>query len=102
MTSPEPTEAEKRKAELLAKLFDLRMFVGVLFVIFGVLVTIAGFGASDADIEKAQGIRLALWTGLVMLALGVFFVAWTMLKPPEVLHGHEVSDDDLPEQLRGH
>ena len=42
MTSPEPTEAEKRKAEQLAKLFDLRMFVGALFVIFGVMVTIAG------------------------------------------------------------
>ena len=37
-----------------------------------------------------------------MLAFGVFFVAWTLLKPPEVVHGHEVSEDDLPEQLRGH
>jgi hypothetical protein len=97
-----PLTAEQRRAELLAKLFDLRMFVGALFVIFGVLVTIAGIGASDAEIAKAEGIRLALWTGLTMLAVGLFFVVWVMLKPPEVLHGHEVTDDDLPEQMRGH
>jgi hypothetical protein len=25
-----------------------------------------------------------------------------MLRPPEILHGHEVTEDDLPEQLRHH
>ena len=35
-----------------------------------------------------------------MLALGIFFVAWTLISPPEVFHGHEMSEDDLPEQLR--
>jgi xanthine/uracil/vitamin C permease (AzgA family) len=66
----------------LAKLFDLRSFIGALFVIFGVLVTIQGIGASHATIEKAAGINLALWEGLIMLVLGVFFIAWILLKPP--------------------
>ncbi len=66
----------------LAKLFDLRSFIGALFVIFGVLVTIAGVAASQATIKKAAGINLGLWVGLIMLVIGVFFIAWILLKPP--------------------
>ena len=66
----------------LAKLFDLRSFIGALFLIFGVLVTIAGLAASQANINKAAGINLGLWVGLFMLAMGVFFIAWILLKPP--------------------
>jgi xanthine/uracil/vitamin C permease (AzgA family) len=66
----------------LAKLFDLRSFIGALFVIFGVLVTIAGLAASPATINKAAGINLGLWVGLIMLVMGVLFLAWVLLKPP--------------------
>jgi xanthine/uracil/vitamin C permease (AzgA family) len=66
----------------LAKLFDLRSFIGALFTIFGVLVTIRGIAASHAEIEKAAGINLALWEGLIMLVLGIFFLGWVLLKPP--------------------
>jgi hypothetical protein len=99
MTSPELTP-EQRRAETLAKLFDLRMFIGSLFAIFGVLVTVRGLTATSADIDKAAGLNLSLWTGLIMLATGIFFVAWTFISPPEVFHGHEMTEDDLPEQLR--
>ncbi len=66
----------------LAKLFDLRSFIGTLFVIFGVLVIIPGIGASQATINKSAGINLQLWEGAVMLAFGIIFVAWVVLKPP--------------------
>jgi hypothetical protein len=99
MSSPELTP-EQRRAETLAKLFDLRMFIGSLFVVFGVIVTIDGLLAGQEEIRKAVGVNLSLWMGLIMLALGLFFVAWTLLSPPEVFHGHEMSEDDLPEQLR--
>ena len=66
----------------LAKLFDLRSFIGALFVIFGVLVTIPGLTASQATINKEAGINLGLWVGLIMLVMGVFFLAWVLLKPP--------------------
>ena len=66
----------------LAKLFDLRSFIGALFVIFGILVTIPGLAASQATINKAAGINLGLWVGLIMLVIGVFFIAWILLKPP--------------------
>jgi hypothetical protein len=99
MSEPELTP-EQRRAETLAKVFDLRMFIGSLFVVFGVIVTIDGLLAGPEEIAKAAGVNLSLWMGLIMLALGIFFVAWTLLSPPDVFHGHEMSEDDLPEQLR--
>jgi hypothetical protein len=99
MTSPEERPGESN-ADLLAKLFDLRTFVGALFLIFGVIVTVVGLNASDADIRKAAGINLSLLLGVIMLVMGVIFVGWMLIRPPEILHGHEMSEDDLPEQLR--
>lgn len=66
----------------LAKLFDLRTFIGSLFLIFGILVTIPGIAASQATINKAAGINLGLWVGVIMLVIGVFFLLWVLLKPP--------------------
>lgn len=76
-------DAEEAKNWRLAKLFDLRSFIGALFVVFGVIVTITGMFASDADIEKATGINLALWVGAIMLATGVVFLLWVLFSPPE-------------------
>jgi hypothetical protein len=101
MTSPEERPQE-RESDLLAKLFDIRSFTGALFLIFGVIVTIVGLGASDADIQKAAGMNLSLIIGIVMLVVGAIFILWLLARPPELLHGHEVSEDDLPEQLRHH
>jgi hypothetical protein len=101
MTSPEEHPGESPN-ELLAKLLDLRSFTGALFVIFGVIVTIVGLNASAADIAKAAGINISLIMGLVMLVLGAFFLVWLMVRPPEILHPHEATDDDLPEQMRHH
>ncbi|MFE9765938.1 hypothetical protein ACFYPC_15665 [Streptomyces sp. NPDC005808] len=74
------TELE-HKSETAARLFDIRRIIGGLFVVYGVIVTIAGIFASDADIDKAEGININLWTGLGMLALGLFFLAWLWLRP---------------------
>ncbi|MEV6673969.1 hypothetical protein [Streptomyces sp. NPDC051162] len=63
------------------RLFDLRLIIGGLFAVYGVIVTGAGIAASDADLDKAQGININLWTGLGMLALGAFFLAWFRLRP---------------------
>jgi hypothetical protein len=101
MTTPEEHPGESG-GELLAKLFDLRTFTGALFLIFGVIVTIVGLNASQADIDKAAGINLALLLGLIMLVLGAAFIGWMLARPPQVLHPHEMSEDDLPEQLRHH
>jgi len=99
MTTPDERPGESN-TDLLAKLFDLRTFMGALFLIFGVIVTIAGIGASQADIRKAAGINLSLVLGILMLVLGAVFIGWMLLRPPEVVRRHEMSEDDLPEQMR--
>ncbi|MEU4215156.1 hypothetical protein [Actinoplanes sp. NPDC026623] len=101
MTSPEEKPGEQG-TDLLAKLFDIRSFTGALFLIFGVIVTIVGLNASEADIQKSAGLNLALVIGPIMLAFGAIFIVWLLLRPPEVLHSHEVTEEDLPEQLRHH
>ena len=73
---------EEAKNWRLAKLFDLRSFIGALMLIFGILVIIPGFVAGPATIDKAAGINLALWVGGIMLALAAFFLAWVILSPP--------------------
>ncbi|MCZ9346587.1 hypothetical protein NGM37_53670 [Streptomyces sp. TRM76130] len=69
------------KSATAARLFDIRRIIGGLFALYGVIVTIAGLTASDADIDKAQGVNINLWTGLGMLALGLFFLVWLKLRP---------------------
>ncbi|MCX5381962.1 hypothetical protein [Streptomyces sp. NBC_00083] len=76
----EVTELERKSASA-ARLFDIRRIIGGLFTLYGVIVTVAGVMASDADLKKAQGININLWTGLGMLALGVFFLTWLKLRP---------------------
>ncbi|MGC2998516.1 hypothetical protein ACPF8X_09060 [Streptomyces sp. G35A] len=85
----EITELET-KSTTAARLFDIRRLIGGLFVVYGVIVTIAGITASDADIDKAQGVNINLWTGLGMLILGLLFLLWLWLRPtapppPDVL-----------------
>ncbi|PRH80394.1 hypothetical protein C6N75_04415, partial [Streptomyces solincola] len=71
----------ERKSATAARLFDIRRIIGGLFTIYGIIVTIAGLTASDADLDKAVGVNVNLWTGLGMLALGVFFLVWLKLRP---------------------
>ena len=76
-----PDEKEKRSAA--ARLFDVRRVIGLLFVVYGVIVTLLGLFDSDAEIAKAQDIRINIWMGLSMLVLGLFFLAWQRLRPTE-------------------
>ena len=64
-----------------SKLFDLRVLIGGLFTVYGVVLTIVGILASEAALAKAAGININLWMGLGMLALGLFFLIWWRLRP---------------------
>jgi hypothetical protein len=64
-----------------AKLFDLRVLIGGLFLVYGVMLTVAGFFTSPKDLAKASQININLWMGIGMLIIGVFFTAWWRLSP---------------------
>ena len=71
------------KVPLSAILFDLRSVIGLLFVVYGLVLTILGLiGTSAEDLAKAGGLDLNLWTGLVMLVVGIGFYIWAFTKPP--------------------
>ena len=59
----------------------MRRFIGGLFLIYGVILFVLGIGASDAEVEKAAGVNVNLWTGLAMLLVGALFIAWALWRP---------------------
>ena len=72
------TEAPQSAA---AKLFDLRVLIGGLFLLYGVMLTVAGFFTSPRELAKASHININLWMGIGMLIIGGFFTAWWRLRP---------------------
>ena len=75
-----------------AKLFDIRLLIGGLFLVYGVMLTIAGFVVSDSARRKASGININLWLGLGMLVVGAVFLVWRAVNPVQHLEPDE--DDD--------
>ncbi len=77
----EQADIDAHRAARAANLFDVRRFIGGLFVLYGLILFVLGIGASDADVEKAAGLNVNLWTGLAMLLVGAFFLAWAFTRP---------------------
>ena len=64
---------------------DIKIPIGLMFTTLGLLLGIYGIAtASNAELyEKSLGINVNLWTGLVMLAFGLFMLALSKFKKPE-------------------
>jgi hypothetical protein len=67
----------------MKRLFDVRAIIGGMFTLYGVIVTLLGIFDSSSEIDKAQGVRINLWMGLAMLALGLLMLLWLRLNPPK-------------------
>jgi hypothetical protein len=95
----EQAESESRAANL----FDLRRLIGGLFLLYGVMLMVSSAFTSGADLRKAQGVNINLWTGLGMFALGAFFAVWAILRPLHVAEsgGLKSSPDRSAERAPG-
>ncbi|GGM35390.1 hypothetical protein GCM10012275_03320 [Longimycelium tulufanense] len=83
-----------------AGLFDLRWIIAVLFAIYGAVLTVVGLGfTSDADVSKAAGLNINLWSGAGMLATAVVFGLWAQLRPLAV--PEQPAKEALPETPPG-
>jgi hypothetical protein len=90
----ETEEAEARdRATSPPSLFDLRVVIGGLLALYGVILTVMGVFASDTAKAKAAGININLWSGLVILAGGAIFLLWARLRPLRAEDLEQSGDD---------
>jgi NADH:ubiquinone oxidoreductase subunit 4 (subunit M) len=64
-----------------ANLFDIRRIIGGLFLLYGIVLTVLGLGASDADLKRADGVNVNLLVGIVLLVMAALFIAWALWRP---------------------
>jgi hypothetical protein len=89
MRAPEPHpedrpdhSATEQAPSAASQLFDLRTIIAILFIFYGVILTIMGlFFATPADIAKAGGLNLNLWSGVAMIILAAGFFTWARTRP---------------------
>jgi NADH:ubiquinone oxidoreductase subunit 4 (subunit M) len=75
---PDPDEDRELRA---ATLFDIRRIIGGLFLLYGITLTVLGFGASDEDLQRAEGVNVNLLVGVTMLVMAALFIAWALWRP---------------------
>ena len=75
---PDPDEDRELRA---ATLFDIRRIIGGLFLLYGITLTVLGFGASDDDLRRAEGVNVNLLVGITMLVIAALFIAWALWRP---------------------
>ena len=76
-----------------AGIFDIRNIIGVLLGVDGLIILLVGiFG--DTEEEKTGGVNANLWAGLVLLVVGLGFMAWARLRPVVVPDDFEPDDDE--------
>lgn len=78
---------------MLKYLFDVRVIVGALLGIYGLLLTVAGFfpsilgahadAASTDTVQLYAGTDANWWVGLVLLGVAAAFIGWAAVRPPE-------------------
>jgi hypothetical protein len=57
---------------------DLRLPIGLMFSIFGVLLVAFGFLSDAAIYDRSLGINVNLWWGLVLLAFGLAMLGFAV------------------------
>ena len=59
-------------------IFDLRLPIGLMFTIVGVLLTGYGLASDEAIYARSLGVNVNLWWGLVLVVFGLVMLGLTM------------------------
>ena len=92
ISESENAERDAHREARAANLFDVRRFIGGLFVLYGLILFVLGIGASDSEVDKAAGVNVNLWAGLAMLVVGAIFLAWAFTRPL----GQQLAESESP------
>ena len=57
---------------------DLRLPIGLMFTVFGAMLTVYGLVSNDAIYARSLGINVNLWWGLVLLAFGLVMLTFAL------------------------
>ncbi|SHG98707.1 hypothetical protein SAMN05443575_3023 [Jatrophihabitans endophyticus] len=94
------SKEQAETASRISKLFDIRLIVGGLLAVYGVILVIKGFFDTDREIQKAAGLHLNLWTGIGMLVVGLAMLAWMRLRPLAPPKPDELVTEEGPRESR--
>jgi hypothetical protein len=62
--------------------FDIRVIIGALLGVIGLILLATGvLNASDAELDKADGLNINVWAGLGLVVVSVAFLVWARLRP---------------------
>ncbi len=64
-----------------AGLFDIRVIIGVLIGLYGLIILLTGLFVSDAQLAKADGLNINVYAGIGMLVVAAGFIAWARVRP---------------------
>jgi hypothetical protein len=82
-----------------AGLFDLRLILAVLFLLYGVIVLLVGLLSDSSDYkEKTGDINVNVWMGIAMLVVGALFAVWARLRPIVIPVEAEQTDEAGPSE----
>jgi hypothetical protein len=85
--------------------FDIRIPIGVLFVILGILLTLYGVATlSDADLyARSNSVNINLWWGLTMVIFGgAMYVFGHRARTVQGVHPTETSPEGVATERREH
>jgi hypothetical protein len=57
---------------------DLRLPIGLMFTIFGVMLSLYGLTSDPAIYARSLGININLWWGLVLLVFGLVMLGFAL------------------------
>jgi multisubunit Na+/H+ antiporter MnhG subunit len=61
--------------------FDLRLPIGLMFSLFGIILTIYGLISNPEIYERSLGINVNLWWGASLLVFGLLMLFFALRRP---------------------
>lgn len=83
-------EEPQAPASRMSRLFDLRYVIGTLLGVYGLVLLVRGLFDGPAELARAAGFAVNLWTGAGLLVVAVVFLVWARVRPLGIVAGEDL------------